>query len=109
MADVIVPPSLRERHRAGFARHLATGESRVLGRRLEMTALCADGKEIPVELTITRIPQDGPPAFTGYLRDITERKRNEDALRVAHTRVARSEERCGLFLRTLRSALRLLT
>jgi PAS domain S-box-containing protein len=93
MADVIVPPSLREKHRAGFARHLATGESRVLGRRLEMTALCADGKEIPVELIITRIPQDGPPAFTGYLRDITERKRNEDALRVADTRVARSEER----------------
>ena len=64
-----------------------------LGRRLEMTALCADGREIPVELTITRIPQDGPPAFTGHLRDITERKRNEDALRAAHAQVVRSEER----------------
>ena len=49
--------------------------------------------EIPVELTITRIPQDGPPAFTGYLRDITERKRSEDALREAHAQVVRSEER----------------
>ena len=77
LADVIVPPSLREKHRAGFARHLATGESRVLGRRIEMTALCADGREIPVEIAITRIQQDGPPSFTGYLRDITERKRNE--------------------------------
>jgi PAS domain S-box-containing protein len=93
LADVIIPPSLRERHRVGFARYLASGDSRVLGRRLEMTALCSDGREIPVELTITRIPQDGPPAFTGHLRDITERKKNEDALRAAHAQVLRSEER----------------
>jgi PAS domain S-box-containing protein len=85
LADVVVPPSLREKHRAGFERHLATGESRVLGRRIEMSALRADGTEIPVELAITRIPQDGPPSFTGYLRDITERKRNEAALLDAHT------------------------
>jgi PAS domain S-box-containing protein len=93
LADILVPPSLREKHRAGFARHLATGESRVLGRRIEMTALCADGREIPVELAITRILQDGPPSFTGYLRDITERKRNEDALLETNAKLARSEER----------------
>jgi PAS domain S-box-containing protein len=93
LADVIVPTSLREKHRAGFARHLATGESRVLGRRVEMAALCADGKEIPVEIAITRIVQSGPPSFTGYLRDITERKRNEDALLETHAKLMRSEER----------------
>ena len=93
LADVIIPPSLREKHRTGFARYLATGDSSVLGRRLEMSALCADGREIPVEITITRIPQDGSPAFTGHLRDISERKRNEDALRLAHAQVLRSEER----------------
>ena len=93
LTDVIVPPSLREKHRFGFARHLATGESRVLGRRLEMTALCADGREIPVEIAITRIRQEGPPSFTGYLRDITERKRNEEALLETHAKLARSEER----------------
>jgi PAS domain S-box-containing protein len=93
LADVIVPPSLREKHRTGFARHLATGQSRVLGRRVEMSALCADGREIPVELAITRIHQDGPPSFTGYLRDITERKRNEHALLETHAELARSEQR----------------
>ena len=96
LADVIVPPSLREKHLAGFARHLATGESHVLGRRVEMTALCADGREIPVELAITRILQDGPPSFTGFLRDITERKRNEAALLDTHAKLARSEERWRL-------------
>jgi PAS domain S-box-containing protein len=81
MADVIVPPSLRDQHRKGFARYLATGEAHVLGRRVEMTAVRADGSEFPVELAITRIPGDEPPSFTGYLRDITERKQAEEELR----------------------------
>jgi len=102
-ADVLIPPSLREKHRFGFARHFATGESRVLGRRLEMTALCADGREIPVEIAITRIQQEGPPFFTGYLQDITERKRNEHALLETHAKLTRSEERWRSDLRTLQS------
>jgi PAS domain S-box-containing protein len=81
LADVIIPPSLREKHRQGFAHYLATGETRILGRRVEMIALRADGSEFPAELAITRIPLDGPPSFTGYLRDITERKRAEEKLR----------------------------
>jgi PAS domain S-box-containing protein len=80
MADVIIPPSLREKHRQGFARYLATGDARILGRRIELTAVRADGSEFPVELAVTRTPLDGPPSFTGYLRDITERKRAEQAL-----------------------------
>jgi len=90
LADIIVPPTLREQHRRGLARYLATGEARVLGRRIEMTAMRADGSEFPVELAITRIPSDGPPSFTGYLRDITERNRaleklqaNQDLLDLA--------------------------
>ena len=81
LADVMIPPSLRERHRQGLARYLATGETRVIGKRIEMTAMRADESEFPVELTITRIPSDGPPSFTGYLRDITQRKRSEEELR----------------------------
>jgi PAS domain S-box-containing protein len=81
LADVIIPPSLRDDHRRGFARYLATGEARLVGRRLEITAVRADGSEFPVELAITRIPLEGPPCFTGYLRDITERKQSEEELR----------------------------
>src|SRR6266850_3227666 len=81
LADVIIPPALRQEHRRGLARYLATGEQRVLGRRIEMTAVRADGSEFPVELAITRIRLDGPPSFTGYLRDMTERKRSEEELR----------------------------
>src|SRR6202041_788015 len=80
LADVIIPPSLREKHRQGFARYLATGEARMLGKRLEIMAVRADGSEFPVELAITRIPLEGPPSFTGYLRDITERRRARQEL-----------------------------
>ncbi len=80
MAEVIIPRRLREKHQHGLARYLATGESRLLGTRVEMSAVRADGVEFPVELTIARTQSDGPPSFTGYLRDISERKRSEEAL-----------------------------
>lgn len=81
LADVIIPVSLRENHREELAGLLATGESRLIGRRVEMTALRADGSEFPVELAITRIPTDGLPSFTGYLRDFTEHNRALEKLR----------------------------
>src|SRR5437763_5138962 len=77
MGDLIIPRSLRGKHRQGLARFLSTGEALVLGKRVEMTAMHADGREFPVELAITRIQSDGPPMFTGYVREISERKRAE--------------------------------
>jgi PAS domain S-box-containing protein len=91
LADVIIPPSLQEEHRRGFARYLATGEARMLGRRIETTALGSDGSKFPVELAITRIPFDGPPSFTGYLRDITERKQSEQELRRSEAFLAEAQ------------------
>jgi len=89
MAELLVPPSLREEHYRGLARFLATGEGPVLNRRLEMPALRANGTEFPVELTVTRIATEGPPLFTAYLRDITERKSLERrrTVRLALTQV----------------------
>jgi PAS domain S-box-containing protein len=91
LADIIIPPALRERHRQGFARYLATGEARVLGQRIEMTAVRADGSEFPAELAITRIPLDGPPSFTGYMRDITERRQSEEELRRSEAFLAQAQ------------------
>ena len=79
LAELIVPPSLRERHRKGLEHYLGTGEGPVLDRRIEVRGLRADGGEFPVELAVTRIPSDGPPLFTAYLRDITARKEAEAA------------------------------
>jgi PAS domain S-box-containing protein len=83
LAEMIVPPSLRARHRAG----LASGEGRLIGRRIETTGLHADGREMPVELTITRIDVPGPPMYTGFVRDITERVEREEELRASRARI----------------------
>ncbi len=79
MAQLIIPPSLRERHRQGLARYLKTGEGPLLDSRVEITGMRADGSEFPVELTVTRIALEGPPTFTGYLRDVSQRRREERA------------------------------
>ena len=73
MAELVIPPSLRERHRTGLRRHLETGESTILGQRLELTGMRADGEEFPVELAVNRIAEADPPMFTGTIRDITAR------------------------------------
>ena len=86
LAELVIPPALRERHRRGLAHYLATGEGPILDRRLELTALRADGAEFPVELTITRLPTAGPPLFTGFLRDLTERRRAEELTRASERR-----------------------
>jgi PAS domain S-box-containing protein len=97
MAALIVPPDLRERHRRGLARVAAGGEARVLGERLELSGMRADGTIFPVELTITRIPLDGPPVFTGYVRDITERRQAERE-RAAALEREHAERRRAAFL-----------
>lgn len=83
LGDVFVPPELREQHTAGLARYLATGESRVLGTRIEVPALHAGGHRIPVELSIVRLRGTDPPLFVGHLRTIEGRLRSQRRLRVS--------------------------
>jgi PAS domain S-box-containing protein len=92
MADLIIPPELRDRHRRGLARYTATEKPVLLDRRLEITGLRADRSTFPVELTITRIDVPGPPTFTGYLRDITERKAAEAELRASRARIVEAAD-----------------
>ncbi|MEX2272613.1 MAG: PAS domain S-box protein [Vicinamibacterales bacterium] len=81
LSSTIIPSSLRAAHERGLRHYLATGEGPVLGRRIEVTAQHRDGREFPVELAISPMPSAGRPAFCGFVRDITERKRAEDDLR----------------------------
>lgn len=80
LAELIIPPALRERHQRGLAHYLSTGESPMLGKHIELTGMRSDNSEFPVELAIARIGSQEPPIFTGFMRDITERKQAEEAL-----------------------------
>jgi PAS domain S-box-containing protein len=93
MADLIIPPRQRRAHKKGFRRYLETGDGTAIGKRLERTAVRADGTEFPVEVVITAATVSGAPVFTGILRDITRRKQAEEALSAARNAVAEANER----------------
>ena len=80
MAELIVPPSLRERHIAAFARFVKTREGSMLGRRVELTGMRADGSEFPVELALSQIEAE-PVLICGALRDVSATKQAESHLR----------------------------
>ena len=92
LGDLIVPPALRDRHRQSLARFVETGAGTVIGKRIEWIGMRADGSEVPVEMTIGALRQDGKYQFSAYLHDITERKRNEDSLRKLSLVVEQSPE-----------------
>ena len=77
LSQVLVPERLRKRHEASMARLLSDAQQSMLNRRIETIALRGDGTTIPVELMMQRITDTDPPLFTGFLRDISERKSAE--------------------------------
>ena len=77
VAELVIPPELREAHERALRRYLATGKPTILGRRLEMTAVRADGSSLPVELTVARVGRGEPALFAGFVRDISDRRRGE--------------------------------
>jgi diguanylate cyclase (GGDEF)-like protein/PAS domain S-box-containing protein len=89
LAELIVPPSLRERHRRGLERFLRTGRGSILDQRIEMPAVSADGGELPVELTVTVVAGTQPPLFVGYVRDLTDQHRAQRRAAAQHA-VARA-------------------
>ena len=89
LAETIIPHAHRAAHEAGMAR-LAAGEPpRVVGRRIEIEGLRADGEVFPLELAIVRTGDGGDAAFVAYMRDITAQK-------LAEQRLQESEERLRL-------------
>jgi PAS domain S-box-containing protein len=81
MADLIIPEQYREAHSRGLERYNATAEERVLNRRIEISAIDRDGREFPVELSITMAGHPDESLFLGFLRDISDRKEAEARLR----------------------------
>jgi PAS domain S-box-containing protein len=92
MADLIIPARFRERHHRGLAHYLATGEGPVIGKRIEIMAMRADGTEIPVELSINALEFGGEPVFTANLRDITERQKAAAELNEAQEKLRHHAE-----------------
>lgn len=83
IADLIIPPAYRERHKEGLKRYRETGSSQIVGQHVELTALNAKGREFPIELTITPVEYQGGTIFTAFVRDITDRTQLQQQLKQA--------------------------
>jgi PAS domain S-box-containing protein len=91
LAEMLVPPSLREQHSSGLRRYLETGEARVIGKRIELTAMRKGGELFPAELAIVRTGSHGAAIFTSYIRDITERQKAAEAAMLRRSKEAAEE------------------
>ena len=80
---MLMPEMMRKLHENGFKRYLATGKRHLNWQGVEVTAQRKDGQEFPVEVSFGELTSDGHKVFTGFIRDISERKQAEDQLRAS--------------------------
>lgn len=74
VGEVIIPPSHRAAHDAGMARMAQGGPPRIMGKRIELPALRADGSEFPVEMVLWRTEVAGTVYYTASMFDLTQRQ-----------------------------------
>lgn len=98
---VLMPERFRDAHREGLRRHLETGETRVIGRVVELAGRRKDGTEFPIELSLARWNLGEEAFFTGIIRDVSERKRLEEERRHRERLEVRSKMQVGPVWRSL--------
>lgn len=74
---VLMPENFREAHQRGLSEHPSKGDSRIIGKTVEMIGLTKDGDQFPIELSISSWKSGKELFYTGVIRDISERKQIE--------------------------------
>lgn len=98
MGPLIIPPAYREMHNQGIRRYLETGEGPLLGKRIEVVAMHRDQTEFPCELALEASGSGDDVIFVAYLRDITEQRKQSDALHSARERAEAANKAKDEFL-----------
>ena len=88
---MLMPEYMRELHKSGFTRYLATGQRHINWQGTELTGLRKNGEEFPVEISFGELTRHGHKTFTGFIRDISKRKQAEQALRRSQSLLIESQ------------------
>jgi len=81
LSDIIIPPQFRHAHRQELERFVSTGKSEIIDTNIELKGVRKDGTEIDMALSISPTMLKGKYLFVGFIRDITEKKKNEEQLK----------------------------
>ena len=101
LSATIIPHRYRDRHDAGLKKFLETGTGPLLNKRIEITALHRDGREFPVELSISPAKVGENWTFSAFIRDLTEQRKAEEALKLGEQALQASERRLIQILETV--------
>jgi PAS domain S-box-containing protein len=104
--ELLMPEQYREAHRAGFSRYLDTGRSHLIGKTIEIQAKRKSGTEFPIDISIATWSTARGVFFTAILRDITERKRFEQALQEKNIELSNANRAKDRFLASMSHELR---
>ncbi len=77
VSDMLIPLPQREAHKKGLALFLKTGKEKIIGRRIEVTAMRADQSVFTAEMEVISVNPEASPVFITYIRDISEQKQVE--------------------------------
>jgi len=106
MALHIVPEHMRDNHSAGMARLQATGETRIVGRRIEVPALRKSGEEFHLELLIQQIGSSEEPMFVGFASDLSQHIAAFEEMSNQEQEAKRSSQAKSVFLANMSHEIR---
>lgn len=96
--SIIVPERFRASHEEGMARVVSSGETKIIGKTVEVFGHHKSGSEFPIELSLATWIDEGRRYFSGIIRDITVRTELTDEL-------SRSEQRLQAIMKSANDAI----